>query len=59
MTPQQVEWVAQAFYEAEYGTEWHDAPEDVQELFRDLAYAAIAVLSHQITDCRHAALALA
>ncbi len=57
MTHQQVECVAQAFYEAEYGTEWHDAPEDVQEHFRDLAQAAIAVLNHQITDRRHAALA--
>lgn len=48
MTPDQVELVAQAFYGAEYPGDWDDAPEILQEQFRDLARMAIALLHRQI-----------
>ncbi|ANY83404.1 hypothetical protein BB934_34515 (plasmid) [Microvirga ossetica] len=50
MTSEQVERVAQAFYEAEYPTEWFDAPGILQEQHRELARSAITFLNHQIAD---------
>ena len=50
MTSEQVERVAQAFYEAEYLIEWLDAPSILQEQHRELARSAIAFLNHQIAD---------
>ena len=47
MTSDQVELVAQAFYGAEYPGDWGDAPEALQEQFRDLARTAILLLHRQ------------
>ncbi|MBA1157961.1 hypothetical protein [Microvirga mediterraneensis] len=47
MTPNQVELVAQAFYASEHSDDWDDAPEVVQEEFRDLARVAISLLHQQ------------
>ncbi|MEE1611102.1 hypothetical protein [Microvirga sp. CF3016] len=52
MTPDQVELVAQAFYGAEYPGDWDDAPEILQEQFRDLARMAISLLHRQISHNR-------
>ncbi|QRM28063.1 hypothetical protein [Microvirga sp. VF16] len=52
MTPNQVELVAQAFYAAEHSGDWDDAPELLQEQFRDLARTAITLLQQQISHCR-------
>jgi hypothetical protein len=52
MTPDQVELVAQAFYAAEFSGDWEDAPEILQEQFRDLARTAITLLHQQISQCR-------
>lgn len=52
MTLDQVELVAQAFYGAEYPGDWDDAPEILQEQFRDLARMAIALLHRQIQHNR-------
>jgi len=50
MTPKQVEYVAQAFYEAEYPSAWHEAPEHVQEHYRVLAQRAIIIIREQVAD---------
>lgn len=50
MTSEQVERVAQAFYEAEYSSEWCDAPDLLREQHRELARSAIAILDHQPAD---------
>lgn len=52
MTLNQIELVAQAFYAAEYSGDWDNAPELLQEQFRDLARMAIALLQQQISHCR-------
>jgi hypothetical protein len=52
MKPDQVELVAQAFYAAEYSGDWDDAPEILQQQFRDLARTAITLLHQQISHCR-------
>ena len=44
MTPDQIEFVAQAFYAAEHFGDWDDAPDDLQRHYRDLARRAIAFL---------------
>ena len=54
MTPKQVEYVAQAFYDAEHPEGWTDAPGDVQEQFKDLAHMAIAALEHYMEGCQAA-----
>ena len=52
MPSDQVELVAQAFYAAEYSGDWDDAPEILQQQFRDLARTAITLLHQQISHCR-------
>jgi len=52
MTPKQVELVAKAFYTAEYSGEWDEAPEPLRDRFRELAQAAIWLLSQQIAQCQ-------
>jgi len=52
MTPNQVELVAQAFYASEYSSDWRDAPDILQEEFRDLARMAISLLQQQTSDGR-------
>ena len=51
MTPNQVELVAQAFYAAEYSGGWDDAPDILQEQFRDMARTAITLLHQQFSQC--------
>ncbi len=50
MTPEQVGYVARAFYEAEHRGDWEGAPGDLQQRFRDLARLAIATLNREIRD---------
>lgn len=52
MSPDQVERVAKAFYAAEYSDCWDDAPEIVQNRFREMARTAISLLHEQISHCR-------
>jgi hypothetical protein len=52
MVQDPVELVAQAFYAAEYSSEWHDQPDALKEPFRDLARAAIATLNQQMAEVR-------
>lgn len=48
MTPDQVEFVAQAFYAAEYPDEWSEAPESLRETYRNLARTAVTLLNQQL-----------
>ena len=50
MTPEQVEYVARAFYEAEHRGDWEGAPGGLQQRFRDLARLAIATLNREIRN---------
>jgi hypothetical protein len=52
MKPDHVELVARAFYAAEYSSDWDDAPEILQQQFRDLAHTAISLLHRQVSHCR-------
>ncbi|WP_114946971.1 hypothetical protein [Microvirga calopogonii] len=52
MTPNQVEFVAQAFYATEHSGDWDAAPGVLQEEFRDLARVAISLLDQQTSDSR-------
>ena len=45
MTLKEVEYVAQAFHDAETYDDWAAAPRDIQQQFKDLARLAIAALS--------------
>lgn len=50
MTPEQLEYVAQAFYEAEHSSEWGDAPRAIREHYLGLAETAILLSEDHKAD---------